>query len=47
MGENGSRGKDLDVIGAAMRELANLLPHFPRAVCLAVVQIPWQLDIRR
>ncbi len=47
MGENGARGEDLDVIGTAVRELANLLPDFPRTVCLTVAQIPRQLDIRR
>jgi hypothetical protein len=47
MGENGAGGKDLDVIGAAVRELANLLPHFPGTIRLTIVQIPRQLDIRR
>ncbi len=47
VGENGTRGQDLDVIGAAVRELANLLPYFPGTVRLPVAQIQRQLDVRR
>ena len=46
MRENCAGRQDLDVIGAAMREFAHLLPHLPGTVRLAVAKIPGQLDIR-
>ena len=46
MSKNRAGGQDLDVIRAAMRKFPNFLTHFPRAVRHAVLQIPWQLDIR-
>jgi hypothetical protein len=46
MGEDRSRRQDLDVIGAAMRQLADLLPHFPRAVRYAKPVIQWKLNVR-
>ena len=47
MGEHGARRKHLDVIGAPVRELADLLPHFPGTVGLAEAQIQRQLNVPR
>jgi hypothetical protein len=47
MGENGSGGQYLDVIGSAVREFPDLLTYFPGTICDAEPQIPRQLDIRR
>src|SRR5271157_3824437 len=45
VGKHGPAGKNLDVIDAVMRELTDYLPHFPRAVGLAVMQIPGQCNV--
>ena len=45
--EHRTGGQNLDVIGAAMRQVTDLLPHFPRAVGHAEAQIQRQLNIRR
>ena len=45
MGEHRAAGENLDVIDSIMRELANDLAHFPRAVGFAVVHVPRQRDV--
>src|SRR6516164_410286 len=45
MREYGAAGKNLDVIYAIVRQQANLLPYFPRAIGFAVMQIPRQLNV--
>src|SRR5271169_4059243 len=45
--EYSAAGKNLDVIHSVMCQLADDLPHFPRAVGLAVAHIPWQGDVGR
>ena len=45
VGEHGAGGEHFDVVGAVVGKLADFLAHFPRAVCLAVMQVPGQLDI--
>src|SRR5229473_1435532 len=47
VGQHRTAGENLDVIYAVMRQQANLLPHFPRAIGFAVMQIPWQLNVWR
>jgi hypothetical protein len=47
MREHRARGQHLDVIGAAMRKFADLLPHFPGTVRLTERRSQGQLDIRR
>ena len=47
MGEHRSGRKHLDVIHSVVRQQANLLPHFPRTVGLAITQVQWQLNIGR
>lgn len=45
VGEHRAAGENLDVIDSIMRELANDLAHFPRAVGFAVVHVPRQRDV--
>src|SRR5437879_13148032 len=44
--EHRAAGKNFDVIDSIVSELANDLEHFPGTVCLTVVKIPGQLNVR-
>ncbi len=45
--EDGAAGENFDVVGAVVRELADALADFPRAVGLAVAEIPGKSDVGR
>ena len=45
VGEDGAAGEEFDVVGAVVGELANFLADFPRAVGLAVAEIPGESDV--
>src|ERR1700722_3407772 len=45
MSEHGAAGENFDVIGAVVCQLAHHLPHFPRAIRLTVMKIPWEGDV--
>ena len=45
--EHSAAGENLDVVHSVMCQLADDLPHFPRAVGLAVAHIPRQGDVGR
>ena len=45
--EHGAGGKNLDVVGAAVRELTDSLPNFPRAVGFSITKIQGELNIPR
>src|SRR6266852_8058347 len=47
VGQHSAGGEDLDVIYAVVREQSDFLSHFPRAIGLAVTQIPRQLNVWR
>src|SRR6266571_3958330 len=47
VGQHSAAGENLDVIYTVMREQPDFLSHFPRAIGLAVMQVPWQLNVGR
>src|SRR6266536_2395509 len=47
VGQHSAAGENLDVIYTVMREQPDFLAHLPRAIGLAVMQIPWQLNVWR